>query len=117
MAKVLIGCRLPHGLKLHHPNPDIHETVTLAGYHSNKLVTRDGHTPAQMWATTQVDADFWAAWKTAYSSYKPLRDGNIFEATNEQQAALKAKDMEKQKTGFEGKNPESMGVKKADDKD
>jgi len=116
MAKVLIGCRLPHGLKLHHPNPDVHETVTLAGYHSNKLVTREGR-PAQLFATTQVDADFWAAWKTAYSSYKPLRDGKIFEATNEQQAALKAKEMEKDKTGFEGMTPEKWGVTKAEQKD
>lgn len=108
--KVTIGCRLPHGLTLCHPNPEIKTKVTLAGLHSSKLVDRTG-APAASYVTTEVDADFWEVWKTAYSSFTPLRTGAIFEARSEQEAKQKALDLQKVKTGFEPLASDAHGVK------
>jgi hypothetical protein len=105
MAKILIGCRLPHGLTIAHPTTK-HE-VTLAGLHSSKII---GATHV----TTELDADFWQTWKTAYSDYAPLKNGAIFEARSETEAQAKAKEYRKEKTGFEAMAPDAAGVKKAD---
>jgi hypothetical protein len=112
MPQIVIGCRLPHGLTLSHPNPEVKHKVTLAGLHSSKLVNRDGG-PAAQYVTTTVDADFWEVWKTAYRGYKPLQTGAIFEARNETEAIAKAKELRKEKTGLEPLQPESLGVKPA----
>ena len=60
MAKetVLIGCRLPNGLVLHHPK-NRNLTVKLAGTYEAK--TESGlYLPPKMYSTTAVDAEFWA---------------------------------------------------------
>jgi hypothetical protein len=113
MPQVVIGCRLPHGLTLRHPNPEVKQEFKLPGIYSSKIVNRNG-SPAAMHTTTMVDADFWEVWKTAYRGYKPLTTGAVFEARNETEAGGKAKELNKEKTGFEALLPESMGVKKAD---
>ena len=107
MAKIIIGCRLPNGLTLHHPITK--EAVTLAGLHSSKII---GATHV----TTEVDADFWEAWKEKFKDYAPLKSGAIFEARNETDATSKAKELRKEKTGFEpmatdGKDARASGVK------
>lgn len=116
MPTVLIGCRLPHGLTLTHPNPEIEDKVTLAGTWSNPLRKPDG-SPAVDHVVTPVDAEFWEVWKKAYATYVPLRNGSIFEARSEQDAAAKMKDLRKVKTGFEPIHPESMGIKTLSKKD
>lgn len=113
MATILIGCRLPHGLTIKHPNPDVKASVTLAGIHSSKLVKRDG-TPAADHAVTAVDLELWDAWKTVYHEFAALKTGAIFEAKNSQEAGLKAKELRSEKTGFEPVDPKSLGVKPAD---
>lgn len=113
--KVVIGCRLPHGITLTNPNskdPENPDRVTLAGYWSNKMRKADG-SPYQDFALTEVDAEFWETWKIAYRTFKPLQTGAIFEARTQQDAEVKAKDYRKQKTGFEPKDPNSLGVKTA----
>lgn len=110
MPTVLIGCRLPHGLTLTHPNPDVTEKVTLAGTWSNPLRKPD-HSPAADYVVTPVDAEYWEVWKKAYHTYKPLRNGSIFEARSEQDAAAKMKDLRKVKTGFEPAFPDSLNIK------
>lgn len=116
MPTVLIGCRLPHGLTLTHPNPETEVKVTLAGTWSNPLRQPNG-SPAAEYVVTTVDAEFWEVWKKAYSTFVPLRNGSIFEARSEQDAAAKMKDLSKKKTGFEPVNPESMGIKTLSKKD
>jgi hypothetical protein len=101
MAKILIGCRLPNGLTLNLPE---HKGVTLAGLHSSKII-------GATFVATEVDADFWAAWKTVYSDYKPLKSGAIFEARSVTEADSKGKELVKEKTGFEPMEPNSLGVK------
>lgn len=113
MPKVVIGCRLPHGLILTHPLSK--QKVTLDGYHKSKIVARDG-SPAATFVTTEVDQEFWDTWKTAYSGYAPLKSGAIFEARNETEAVSKAKELRKEKTGFEPLEQSAIGVKPADKK-
>ena len=101
MAKetVLIGCRLPSGLVLHHPK-NRNLTVKLAGTYETK--TENGvWLPARPYSTTAVDAEFWAEWKAAYAGYPPLKNRSVFEARSEQEAESKAKNAERVKTGFE----------------
>ncbi len=102
MAKetVLVGCRLPNGLVLHHPqNKNV--TVKLSGVFDQK--TESGlYYPPRPYSTTEVDAEFWAAWKAAYTGYPPLKTRAVFEARNEQEAGAKAREVQKEKTGFEG---------------
>ena len=101
MAKetILIGCRLPNGLVLHHPK-NRNLTVTLAGVYEAK--TESGlYLPPKMFSTTPVDAEFWAEWKAAYVGFPPLKTRAVFEARSEQEAESKARNAEKVRTGFE----------------
>jgi hypothetical protein len=113
MAKemVLIGCRLPNGLILQHPkNRDI--KVKLAGTYEAK--SEEGlYMPPRLYTTTPVDAEFWAEWKAAYVGFPPLKNRAVFEARSDDEATQKAKDVKKEKTGFEGmdKNAVIDGVK------
>ncbi len=107
MAKIVIGCRLPHGLTLTHPNKEVKASVTLKGINSARPLIVP-------YVTTEVDVELWEAWKKAYSDYTPLKKGSIFEARSNQEAKVKAAEYENEKTGFEPVHPESMGVKKAD---
>lgn len=101
MAKetVIIGCRLPNGLVLHHPkNREL--TVSLPGTYETK--TDSGvWMPARPYSTTAVDAEFWAEWKAAHVGFPPLKNRAIFEARSDQEAGSKAREAEKVKTGFE----------------
>lgn len=107
MAKILIGCRLPNGLIISHPVTKL--TVKLEGKFASKIV---GATHS----TTEVDADFWETWKKAYSDYQPLKSGAIFEARSETEASAKAKELRKEKTGFEPMEKDAAGVKAAEKK-
>ncbi len=113
MAKetILIGCRLPSGIVLHHPK-DRNITIRLSGTYAAK--TDSGiYVPPQPYTTTAVDAEFWAEWKAAYVGFPPLKTRAVFEAHSEQEAGLKAKEAQKVKTGFEpmDKNAVIDGVK------
>ena len=101
MAKetVIIGCRLPNGLILHDPR-NKSNVVKLAGTFLPK--TDSGlYYPPSSYATTEVDAEFWAAWKAAYVGYGPVKTRAVFEARSEQEASAKAKEVSKERTGFE----------------
>ena len=101
MAKetILIGCRLPNGLVLHHPK-NRNLTVKLAGTYEAKLES-GLYIPPKMFSTTPVDLEFWTAWKEAYVGFPPLKTRAVFEARSDQEAESKARNAEKVKTGFE----------------
>jgi hypothetical protein len=99
MAKVLICSKLPNGLIITNPhNPE--EKVTLAGRFSS-IGDAAGNFIDKGYSTTEVDADFWAAWKEIHAGYKPLKNGSLFEAKSRNEAGDKAKELGKEKTGFE----------------
>lgn len=110
MAKILIGCRLPHGVTLHHPDPEKRESVKpvmLKGLRDSKII-------GAPYATTEVDADFWDVWKKAYADYAPLKNGAIFEARTANEAEKKGDEFADEKTGFEPMAQDAMGVKPAE---
>lgn len=105
MAKVLIGCRLPNGLVLHHPDKQRRNiSVVLDGAKNAKII-------GSGFALTEVDAEFWEVWKTAYRDYSALKNGAIFEAASVKQAEDKGKELRNEKTGFEPMKKDAGGVK------
>lgn len=103
MAKVTIGCKLPHGLILQHPaNPD--RKVRLNGLKDSKII-------GATFITTEIDAEFWAIWKKSYSDFQPLKTGAVFEASNQAEADAIGKELEGEKTGLEPLSPSAHGVK------
>lgn len=110
MAKVIIGCKLPHGLILENPlNPNV--TVELNGLNKSLII-------GAKHATTEVDAEFWDLWKNTNPKFSALLSGAIFEAKNEADAKAIAKEKLKEKTGFEAMDPKDPknGVKTEDGK-
>lgn len=102
---ILIGCRLPHGLIIDHPTKP-KASVELAGI--NKAVILNAE-----YATTEVDAEFWAAWKAANSEHPCLKNMAIFEARSQASAESVAKEAKGNKTGFEKMAQNADGVKAA----
>ncbi len=108
---VIVGCKLPHGLILDHPL-DQSKKVELNGLNSSRII---GATHG----VTEVDGEFWEAWKTVHAEFPALKSGAIFEAKSLADIAAKAKELEGEKTGFEamsqdGKDERAGGVKPAD---
>lgn len=105
MEMITIGCKLPQGLIIIHPsNPE--RKVRLNGLKDNKIIGNN-------FATTEVNAEFWATWKMSYGDYQPLKNGSIFEARNQPEAEIIGKELAAVKTGFEPLVPSSHGVKTA----
>lgn len=104
-AKVIIGCRLPHGLVLQHKGVK----VTLDGMNKSQIIGANH-------ITTEVDADFWEAWKAEHTKgkgFQPLKTNAIFEAGGVREAQDKAKELTKEKTGFERLAKDAPGIKPA----
>lgn len=108
MAKtIIIGCKLPHGLILEHPTNPAHK-VTLNGANKASIIGAG-------YATTEVDEEFWAAWKTAAGAdFAPLQSGAIFEAKNQNDMFAVAREKANEKTGFEPLPQNGDGVSKAE---
>lgn len=110
MANILIGCRLPNGILLHHPDPQKRATlkpIKIAGLRDSKII-------GAPYVTTTVDADFWEGWKKAYPDYAPLKNGSLFEASSANEAAAKGKELAAAKTGFEPVKKDAPGIKPAE---
>ena len=105
MANVLIGCWLPHGIVLRHPLKQ-GVTATLLGLNSSKII-------GATFITTEVDSEFWAAWKLANPAFSPYTSNAIFEAKSESHAAGMAKEFKDEKTGFEKLDREAFNVQPA----
>ena len=90
--KVVIGSKLPHGLAISIPESE--DKITIKGLNSSKIIGADH-------VTTEIDAQFWARWKELHKGYKPLESGAIFEAKTANDAAAKAKEFAKRRTGLE----------------
>jgi len=115
MAKVIVvGCKLPHGITLEHPM-NAAQKVELKGVNSTQIIGAE-------YATTEVDADFWAQWEAVNKEFPAVKAGSIFVAKNATEAAAIAEDFKDRKTGFErmrtdGKDERAAGVKTASTKD
>lgn len=109
MKKILIGCRLPHGLVLEHKGV----SVTLKG--KNSRVVAGLYVPEQDYATTEVDAEFWEAWSKEHSTFPAVTSNSIFVAKDSSSAEAVAKELRAESTGFEQLDPaKEKDVKKLD---
>jgi len=112
---VVIGCRLPCGLVLDMVDASGKEVkVVLNGQNSSQegreiilLSNRD-------YGITDVDAEFWEAWKKKYAGYEPLVTKAIFEAKDERDAKAVHKEVKDEQTGHEPTPQTEKDIKKAD---
>lgn len=97
-AKLVIGCKLPHGLILAVGS----EMVELNGTNSTDIIGGYGLTP-------DVDASFFDAWCKENHQHPALAGGFIFAQETTAEAKAQAKDNADNKNGFEGVNPAKPG--------
>jgi hypothetical protein len=89
MPNITVGCKLPHGLIIRTGG----KSVTLAGANSSRIVGGYG--------LTQVDKDFFDAWKTEFAQFPPLKQGLIFAQDKVAAAESQAKEQAEIKSGLE----------------
>lgn len=113
---VIIGSKLPHGLVLNHPL-EAHIKVTIRGLNSAPKGTND-QPMIVPYMTTEVDSDFWDAWKLVHNHstkpFRPLASGAIFECSSVESVEKVYREREKEKTGLEPLSRTEAGVKPAD---
>lgn len=103
MSKLIcVGSKLPFGLILEHPI-DAAKTVLLKGTSSN-LIRELDH------AITEIDAEFWDAWKMANTKFHPFVTGAIFDAKDQASVKAKAAELSSVKTGLEPMEQSATGI-------
>lgn len=114
---VVIGCRLPNGIKLRHPKNAKLE-VELNGQNKDPAFRRAPFIvlTADSFGTTEVDKKFWDEWLAANKNFPPLKNSGIFVAKDVKEAESMALDLVKEKTGLEQMPQNAPGVKPVDDK-
>lgn len=107
MEKVIVGCKLPHGLVLHHKGT----AVTLKGANSSRVI--GGH------GLTEVDKGFYEAWLKQHANFAPVKAKAIFVSESRDEAEDAAEERKDVETGFEGLNPDkpAPGVEQAKEKE
>jgi len=94
MAKnIIVACRLPNGLILRHPKTGAE--VELAGVNKERIV-------GSGYAFTEVDEDFYKEWLAAHKDFAPVVSGAIVSGATEKEATAALREVEGEKTGFEG---------------
>jgi hypothetical protein len=112
---VIVGSKLPISLILRHPL-DRMKTVTIRGLNSAQRGT-NGQPIQVPYITTEIDAEFWSAWKLGNGAFQPFVSGAIFEAKTEEAASKIYRERETERTGLEPARSTEFGVKTATDKD
>lgn len=111
MATVTIGCRLPNGIVM---ELDSGAQVTLKGQNSAQARSPIILLSEEDCGYTEVDADFWAAWKAQVTAdFAPLRTMAIFEAKNQRDAEATHREVKKEKTGHEPMAQKSKDIEAA----
>lgn len=105
MANVTVGCRLPNGIIIQHPeNPNI--KALIIGINKAQII-------GASYVSTPVDEDLWNAWIAVHADFPAIKNGSLFVAKNNTEAKVVAKEFEDEKTGLEPVKPDSLGVKTA----
>jgi hypothetical protein len=105
MAKVSVGCKLPHGLQI-----KVADTVVvLAGTNSSLVIGGYG-------ITEGVDKDFFDAWMAANADSAAVKGEFIFSHSKTENVKAEAADNAQNTNGFEGLNPAAPapGINPAD---
>jgi hypothetical protein len=99
---IVIGCRLPSGLVLDLPRPDgTTAKVVLNGQNSTQARSPVILLSTDDYGVTDVDQDFWDAWKLAYAGFEPLVKQIIFEAKSMNDAKAIHAEVKDELTGVE----------------
>ncbi len=113
-SRVTVYCKTPHGL--------VAELTNTAGEVKRVVFNGANHVSAERGlvlgygVTENVDAEFYDAWAKANAKRLFLVNRAVYATRDVASAAAKAKELEKEKLGFEGLDPEKPGpgLKKAD---
>lgn len=112
---IVIGCRLPCGVILDLINASGQQVkVALNGQNSAQARSPIIMLSEDDYGVTDVDAEFWEAWKKQYADFQPLKVGAIFEAKDERDAKAIHRELKGEKTGHEPMPQEGGQIKKAD---
>lgn len=95
---VTIGCKLPCGLVMSYKG----KSVELKGSRDSRILNGYGLTP-------NVDEEFWEAWKKAHAKMPFVKGELVFAYTDKKSAEDMAAEREKERTGFEGMDPDKPG--------
>lgn len=116
---ITIGSKLPISIVLKHPLNGS-KTVTIRGLNSAQCGT-NGQPIQVPYMTSEIDADFWSAWKLGNNHpdkpFRPFASGAIFEAKTPEAAQKVYREREEEATGLEPARSSVFGVKTATDKD
>jgi hypothetical protein len=121
--KVLIGCKLPHGLylDLHDKNNTLIARVKITGCAGFTLPNPDRkfQNPVTVHgdAFTLVDKAHWEEWLKVHASHPAVLNGAIYASAKQVDAEAKAKEHETEDVGFNKVDPKNFGVQKLDGKD
>lgn len=119
MAGIIkVGCKLPAGIQLpalKGMQEGFAPPVLNGSYTHPSFDARSGIRDSLAFGTTDVDADYWAAFVKAFPTWPPLKRGMVFAFEKAADLKAKAKELEGEKTGFEGADPDAKGsgVKRA----
>jgi hypothetical protein len=101
--QVTVACKLPHGLHL-----DIGDKrVTLNGGNSGTALIVDGEGHGH--GLTEVDKEFFDAWRALNADHPALKAELIFAHDKRDSAVAQARSNRKNRTGFEGLDPNRPG--------
>jgi hypothetical protein len=95
---VIVGCKLPCGLVISHGG----KSVELKGSRDARIINGFG-------LTSNVDAEFFNAWKKAHRDLAVVKNELIFAYGDMDSAEDMAEERYKEKTGLEGLNPDKPG--------
>jgi hypothetical protein len=99
-GSVQVGCKIPNGLQLNLYGKAAEETFV-----KDKIVLNGAHGTAMKVGVTEVPKEFWDAWLTQNKNHPSVKAEFIFAFGDNKSVNDKAKEMMKEKTGFEGLDP------------
>ncbi|WP_063658033.1 hypothetical protein [Candidatus Arsenophonus triatominarum] len=100
MGKIIVGCKLPHGLKATVKN----ETIELKGANACAIYGGFG-------ITEGVDEAWFNVFSKTYAQAGFIKKGLIFKVTDQKSFSSAAKERAQVKTGLEPINPKKATVK------
>ncbi|MDN8598625.1 hypothetical protein Q0A17_04205 [Citrobacter sp. S2-9] len=95
---VTIGCKLPCGL-----------VMTLGGKSVELKGSRDSRILNGYGLTSNVDAEFWEAWRKAHAKLPYVKNELVFAYADRRSAEDMAAERQKERTGLEGLDPDKPG--------
>jgi len=107
MSKVIVGCKLPHGLILELGiekgiKTEAYAAVTLNGSNAKGLVTADG------FGLTTVDEAFMTEWLRLHKTHPAVKEGLIYTAPTMDAAQAESHDRRDLRTKLEPMDPNKL---------